>query len=167
MEWFGLKCRCLNPLSGRPVIVFIVPLSGITQVITENYPQNRSPEELNKKGFEILTKLQLTKSVPAVGVMFVKKQKGVISIDPIVWVRDIKTLFFETACASGTAAVGLVEAMKLARSQNRSEICALFSICQPSGNFLKVFIKLKNGIPDYAEIGGPVKIIKKQVIDIY
>lgn len=141
------------------MIVFIVPLSGITQVITENYPQNRSPEELKKKGFEILTKLQLTKSVPAAGVMFVKKQNGVISIDPVVWVRDIKTLFYETACASGTTAVAVVEALKFGQPSSS------FSIRQPSGYSLEVFIKLEkefgNNIVSLAEIGGPVKIIEK------
>ena len=139
------------------MITFIVALEGITQVISYQPLKTRSREEIKLQGFKILTKLKLTQSVPAAGVMFVKKQNGIISIDPVVWVRDIQTLFYETACASGTTAVALAEAVK---TKNKFE--SVFSILQPSGKLLNVLIKIKKDTPDYAEIGGPVKILLRR-----
>ena len=133
-------------------------LEGITQVISYRPLKTNSKEEIKLQGFKILKKLKLTQSVPAAGVMFVKKQNGVISINPVVWVRDIQTLFYETACASGTTAIALAKSLK---TGNKSR--AVFSILQPSGELLKVLIRLKNNVPDYAEIGGPVKILKKNI----
>ena len=140
------------------MIAFIVALEGITQVITYKSLKNSSREEIKLQGFKILRKLSLTRSVPAAGVMFVSQRNNGLKIDPIVWVRDIKTLFYETACASGTTAVALAKAV---RAKNKSKTA--ISILQPSGKLLKVLILLKNGIPDYAEIGGLIIILKKNI----
>ena len=140
------------------MIAFIVALEGITQVISYRPLKISSKEEIKLQGYKILEKLRLTQSVPAAGVMFAKKQYGIISIDPVVWVRDIQTLFYETACASGTTAIALAEANRLERKSR-----AVFSVLQPSGKLLKVLLKLKNGVPDYAEIGGAIKILKKNI----
>lgn len=133
-------------------------LEGITQVISYQPLKTSSQEEIKIQGFKILKKLGLTQSVPAAGIMFAKKLNGVISIDPVVWVRDIQALFYETACASGTTAVALAEAIGSKRKTR-----AVFSILQPSGKLLKVIIRLKNGVSDSAEIGGSVKILKKNI----
>jgi diaminopimelate epimerase len=89
--------------------------------------------------------------------MFAKKQDLIISIDPVVWVRDIQTLFYETACASGTAAVAIAEALKQKRSLNR------LSVLQPSGIPLLTTVRLSKGKVLFAEIGGPVKILKENI----
>ncbi len=133
-------------------------LEGITQVITYQPLKTNSREEIKLQGYKILEKLRLTQTVPAAGIMFVSRKNNRLKIDPVVWVRDIKTLFYETACASGTTAVALAKAVM---SENKSK--AAISILQPSGKLLKVLIKLKNGVPDYAEIGGPVRILKKNI----
>lgn len=137
------------------MIAFIVALEGITQVISYRPLKISSKEEIKLQGYKILEKLRLTQSVPAAGVMFAKKQYGIISIDPVVWVRDIQTLFYETACASGTTAIALAETIRLER-KSRAE----FSVLQPSKTF-KSPHSIKNGVPDYAEIGGAIKILKK------
>lgn len=165
----------------------IVELEGITQVVTPLPRSNNSPDKLKQQGLEILKRLKLIASRPASGVMFVSRQDEILKIDPVVWVRDIKTLFYETACASGTTAVGLIETLnsvKQSRNRSRKPFLSetslsavipgstrnlsrfLFSIRQPTGNSLKVLIKLKNGIPDYAEIGGPVNVIKKLTMSL-
>ena len=46
-------------------------------------------------------------SHPAAGVMFVYKTNTSTSLYPIVWVRDIQTFVFESACGSGTIAYAL------------------------------------------------------------
>lgn len=132
-------------------------LEGITQVISYLSLRTNSKEEIKLLGFKILKKLGLTQSVPAAGVMFVKKQNGVISIDPVVWVRDIKTLFYETACASGTTAVAIVEALKQKRNINS------FPILQPSGVSLLATVRISNSRVSFVEIGGPIKILKKNI----
>lgn len=133
------------------MITFIVALEGITQIISYQPLKTNSREKIKLQGFKILKKLGLTQSVPATGVMFVNKQKGVISIKPVVWVRDIKTLFYETACASGTTAVAIVEALKQKRNINS------FPILQPSGASLLATVRLSNSKVSFVEIGGPVR----------
>jgi len=44
------------------------------------------------------------------GVMFLAPSEFGVRMRPVVLVRDIDTLFYETACGSGTTAIGLLEA---------------------------------------------------------
>lgn len=139
------------------MITFIVALEGITQVISYRPLKTSSQEKIKIQGFKILKKLGLTQSVPAAGVMFVNKKNGVISIDPVVWVRDIQTLFYETACASGTTAAAIVETLKRKRNINS------FPILQPSGASLLATVRLSKNLISFAEIGGPVNILQKNI----
>ena len=36
----------------------------------------------------------------AIGIMLLEKETGKIKINPIVWVKEIDTVFYETACVS-------------------------------------------------------------------
>jgi len=124
----------------------IVNLQGITQVITASKPGKR-------KAKIILNQLGLTTSVPAAGVMFIKKDQNKIELDPFVWVHDIKTFFNETACASGTAAVGYY----LAKKNNQA---LQLAIIQPSKESINVAVKLiANQLPQ-VKISGPIKILQ-------
>jgi len=138
------------PFSPNPVIqklgYTVINLEGITQVITAQKPGKQKTKR-------ILKKLNLLTTVPAAGVMFIRKEKGQLKLDPFVWVRDIKTFFNETACASGTAAVGFYLARKLNRAAD-------FSILQPSKQILNVSVQFK---PLLVKISGQVKIIKKNL----
>lgn len=132
----------------------IVPLDGITQVVTPAPSRELNQKRLKNVGFRLLERLSLTMSVPASGVMFLSRKNGAIAIDPVVWVRDIKTLFYETACASGTTAVGIVEAMR------RNRDLMNFPILQPSG--IPLLANVRIGLRELtASIGGPVTILKK------
>ena len=84
----------------------VVELEGITQVIAGS-PKGSTVEEIKAEGMEILSKLGLTDSVEASGVMFISKDGNGIKTEPVVWVRDIERVFYETACGSGTAAMGI------------------------------------------------------------
>lgn len=130
-------------------------LEGITQVITYRSLKTSSKKEIKLQGFKILEKLRLTQTMPAAGVMFAEKKNGVISINPVVWVRDIKTLFYETACASGTTAVAIIEALERKRN------IRFLPILQPSGTSLLATVRLSNNRVSFAEIGGPVSILQK------
>lgn len=131
-------------------IGLVVQLEGITQVVT-NVPEDITDEESAKaKGKKILEELNLMESTPAAGVMFFDGQ----SIQPVVWVRNeesgMETLFYETACGSGTTAVGI----KLALESGANIIrCPIF---QPSGEKIEVTVITDNGVPQKAYISGPV-----------
>jgi ribosomal protein S18 acetylase RimI-like enzyme len=129
-------------------------LEGITQVIAQKPKNINQPETIKKLGMEILNQLDLTNNpqVPAAGVMFIDQKEQQIIADPVVWVRDIKTCFYETACGSGTAAVGLY-LTRMSGSKQGS-----YSVRQPSGMIIEVTADLTNNTPAVF-ISGPVKVL--------
>lgn len=107
--------------------IFIVKMNGmITIVIQEEQARKylSDKERLKELGMEFIHKYHLEYS-EAVGVMFCEKNESVIKINPVVWVKDINTLFYETACGSGTTATSMVEAYLQKKSIR-------LSILQPS-----------------------------------
>jgi histidine racemase len=87
--------------------------------------------------------------------MFTSKVgEQLIKIEPIVYVRDINTLFYETACGSGSTAVALVESLKT--KNNKTEL----DVLQPSGKLISVKVLINKGKFIYAEIDGEVEIVK-------
>lgn len=137
---------------------FLVKLQGITHLVTPK-PQNIQSEKLKIMAKKLLAKYKLLFSEKAAGVMFVSNiKRNNVTIDPVVWVRDLETLFYETACASGTTAVGLWKA-----KQSKSKKTTL-KVKQPTGMFISVTVKKdKNQFID-ALIEGPIKLLKKEVI---
>jgi len=128
----------------------IVEMDGITQVVMNNPFESVDEEEVKAFAYKKLSEMGLLNSVPAAGVMLVSSENGVLRIDPVVWVRDIQTLFYESACGSGTTAVGLVQALL-----NNKPISQ--KIIQPSGMSIEVFIDFDGRQFNYAEISGPVE----------
>ncbi|MBP7841674.1 hypothetical protein KA037_03315 [Patescibacteria group bacterium] len=57
---------------------------------------------------------------------------NIISLYPVVWVRDMQTFIFESACGSGTIAYALYT-YQLTKSTH-------VSVLQPSGSILEVEI---------------------------
>lgn len=134
--------------------LFRIDLEGITLLV---YISNRqiNPQKLKSYAFEILKRENLIYSVPAAGVMFITNRRKFIELKPVVWVRDIETLFYETACASGTAAVGIWKAF-----QTPKKIVNV-KILQPSGKFIEaeIYKKGKSLIDVY--IDGEIEILQK------
>ena len=131
--------------------LYIVPLQGITQVVVYRQAKFSSERAAKTQAVKILRLLNLDVSQKASGVMFVTRKNN-LAIEPVVWVRSIKTLFYETACASGTTAVALVEALK-----NKSSLTNI-PIIQPSGEEITVSVSLKNGKFSKARICGQIKL---------
>ncbi|MBI5123375.1 D-alanyl-D-alanine carboxypeptidase family protein, partial [Candidatus Roizmanbacteria bacterium] len=96
--------------------------------------------EIDSRGLQLL---------PAVGVIYIDSTPNKISIIPIVYVRDINTLYYETGCASGTTAVGLV----LAKYKNKS--ITDLPVWQPSGLPIKISVNFEKQKFIYAQIQGP------------
>lgn len=134
--------------------LFRVDLDGITQLV---YISNRqiNPQSLKSYAFEILQRENLIYSVPAAGVMFVTDRVKFIELKPIVWVRDIETLLYETACASGTAAIGIWKAFQT------SQKVVNVKILQPSGKLIEaeIYKKGKSLIDVYIE--GEIEILQR------
>lgn len=68
----------------------------------------------------------------AAGVMFISAVNNIISLYPVVWVRDMQTFILESACGSGTIAYALY-AYQLTKATH-------LSVLQPSGSILEVEI---------------------------
>lgn len=135
--------------------LFRVDLEGITQLVYIQKRRINNSQDLKKSAFKILEGENLIYSVPAAGVMFINDQDKYIELKPVVWVRDIETLLFETACASGTAAVGIWKAVQDKKSFTKVQVK------QPSGKLIEAQIyKKKQGILD-VYINGEVEILEK------
>lgn len=132
--------------------LFRIDLEGITQLVCLDYVSGIKPEKLKSIAFEILKKKNLIYSVPAAGVMFIEEKNKLIQLKPIVWVRDIKTILYETACATGTAAVGLWKASQTSKKATK------IKVLQPSGKFIEAQV---NKNPFKVLIDGPVEILGK------
>lgn len=128
-----------------------VTFEGITHVVIyDSKVSGLSEADLKQKAFNILEKQRLTKSVIAAGVMFVTQTSPKVVLKPVVWVRDIQTLYYETACGSGTCAVGL----DFARKQNKS---ISLSVIQPSLGCINTKVVLNKEVVTYAEISGEIQ----------
>lgn len=139
--------------------VTIVHLSGITHVLLyspffefdKNTCFDFAKNAIKKLGLE---------NKEAVGCIFVSKEKENISIDPVVWVRGTNSMYYETACGSGTAAVGFYFSKKARKNFKRN-------ILQPSGKSIRVEVKIdSNSNIKSLAIGGVVDIIAKGVLYI-
>jgi diaminopimelate epimerase len=103
---------------------------------------------------EIRKKLGLTEE-GAIGCIWYKNNaSNDYSIKPVVWVRGTNSTYFETACGSGTVALGLFLA-----KENKADIN--ISIGQPSGESIWVSVDFDEtkGCFNEAWIGGKVNII--------
>ena len=132
--------------------IFIAKMNGMVTVVVQDdkakkYLDDR--DNLKSWGMNFIHKYHLEYS-EAVGVMFCEIVKGVIKINPIVWVKAIKTLFYETACGSGTTATCMVEAFLKKQSVK-------IDILQPSGLIITADIIYEEGSFKKATILGNVE----------
>lgn len=138
--------------------VYIVKIEGIIMVVLQDFVTFKYLKEerkLKEIGKEFIKKLNL-ENYRAVGVMFCEKYDGNIKINPIVWVKEIDTLFYETACGSGSTAVCMVEAFLDKQAKT-------VDIIQPSGEIITTKVEYENGKFIKAIISGKVEKEK----DIY
>lgn len=135
--------------------ISLIEIEGITHLITAK-PENKTQDELKKEGKKILKKFGLLASRKCAGVMFLSKKENTVVMDPIVWIRDVATLYFETACASGATAVGVWEAYKSKKNKT------IIKLLQPSGQFLTATITKNATRFTDAIIEGPIKILLKE-----
>jgi len=91
--------------------------------------------------------------VPAVGMLFVEGD----GMTPVVYVRDTDSVFWESSCASGSAAVACWYASK--------ELDGIFReyLIQPGGAISTEVIR-KNGCTVSVRIGGKIKLGNRMTV---
>ncbi len=107
----------------------LVDLGGIVHFVLD--PSHKfvdEPDQYRAIHGEVVRALGIGDK-PAVGVIWQEVLPVGIKIHPVVWVRDIDSFFYETACGSGTLAT-------LAASGKQN-----LSITQPSGQSIESFRK--------------------------
>lgn len=133
--------------------MYKVKMQGMTTIVirenlSKKYLQNK--QSLKEKTNKIIDKLML-RDKEAVGVMYTEKEEEKIKMTPVVWVKSIDTLFLETACGSGSTAVGMIESY----IKNKSSI---IDIIQPSGKIITTENTFLNGKILTAKIIGEIEI---------
>lgn len=139
---------------------WIVEMEGITHYIDFDSAiiEGLTPEEIKQLSLSRIKDKSLD-SFPASGVIYVKELKDKsLQITPVVYVKDIDTLFLETACGSGTCALGQVVAIK-----NQQSVYQL-PILQPTGQIIKISVEYNDGQFKYAQIEGQVKKLSEGII---
>ena len=121
----------------------LVHLPGISHLTTTTKVKKTDVKKLLKQ-YKLLNK-------PAAGIITYTIRKKYILIRPLVWVRLTKTIYDETACASGSLAV-VVALLKEIKAD-------IFYIRQPSGFTLTVTQNKK-----YLFLSGPIIDMKKMNI---
>ncbi|MDR1773352.1 MAG: hypothetical protein LBR30_00525 [Clostridioides sp.] len=118
--------------------VYLVKMNGITHIVVEAELTKKileSDDVIKTVAMDFIKKYEIDDD-DAIGVMFLEEEtkeklEDNIKMKPVVWVKKIDTLFYETACASGTMSVGIVKSFQKNESVD-------LSIIQPSKKVLKV-----------------------------
>lgn len=135
----------------------LVNIDGILIVI---FDEKTSKEYIRKlKDNEEQTKIEMkqfmSKSIQttekAIGVMLLEKVSDKIKINPIVWVKDIDTVFYETACGSGSLATAIYNYYNCKKD--------VLELIQPSGYSISIELKVKEQKIKKAIITGIVEEI--------
>lgn len=130
-----------------------VKLDGILIAIIDEINSKKYIKKLKKD--EEKTKLELKEVMKkfntkekAVGIILLEKECEKIKINPIIWVKTVDTLYYETACGSGSLATAIYK--NYIRGTKELEII------QPSGYSIKIEINKNKEYLEKAIISGKV-----------
>lgn len=113
-----------------------------------------SKEKINRLDAKKILRKNILLKNEATGIISYKNiGANTYKINPIVWVRDTKTLCEETACASGTLALAYMLYKKIGIKK--------LNIKQPSGFVFKTLVANKE-----IKLSGPIISVKKETIVI-
>lgn len=144
--------------------IYEIIMNGIKFIILEKEISEKyllDLKNIKSNAIDIINKYNI-KDNKAIGVIFIEEKDERIKIHPVVWVKSINTLFYETACGSGTTAVTILEAIKCNCNKK-------LEIIQPSNQIITAKVDLSKGKVEDAYIFGNIKVdkIKKKIkIDV-
>lgn len=129
-----------------------VKFKGITQLVISTGSTHAVLKQILNSGYLSLD------AEPALGVSSYDERTKQALFS--VWVKNVNTIFNETACGSGTAAIGIAQATNAKRSQN-------LQIVQPSDEPINVRVETDNdGKAKGAEISSPIKILYSGMMEL-
>ena len=143
----------VSDILGKDGIFNFVKLDGICLAVvseedSKSYLKNlRKDENRAKNELKEIMKT-FCSSENAVGIILLEEEKAKIKINPVIWVKTIDTLYYETACGSGSLATAIYK--------NNLETTRNLEILQPSGFRLKIELDVKQGVLQNARISGKV-----------
>lgn len=140
----------------------IVNLDGITQIIINEEKSKKyisklklDEEKTKQELKELIIKIEKAISEKdyliskqAVGIVLLENEDGKTKINPVVWVRQTDTLYYETSCGSGSIATGIY---KYLETKNKE-----YEIKQVSGYSVFVKIDAKDMKINNVEVSGEV-----------
>lgn len=128
----------------------LIQLDGISHLIvdTKYSPFDNTNYEVAARSFLDAAGLN---SLPAAGVIWTTKGDDVYQMDPVVFVREINTCFYETSCGSGATALALDEVLK------KGETSGIVTVVPPSGVPLVVTVATDDSGPK-ATLRGMVEV---------
>ena len=131
----------------------LVSLEGISHIILDNKKVPFNKNNYKKDFINFRDKLNL-QDKEAVGVMWKNiENDGSITMEPVVWVKETNSYYYETSCGSGTIALAL--SMAKEGSSDYQE----FKIYQPSGKYITAIVEKNEYQFVKAYIEGEVDII--------
>lgn len=124
--------------------ISVVYLSGISHAFLDKRKFKFSEDNCLKEAKKIIHQLNLTK-LPAVGVIWF----GGNQINPVVYVKDIDSLFYENSCGSGSIAYGIYHVYLKDKDGLFN-----FDVVQKNKEVVKVTIELRDKIITSAKLYG-------------
>lgn len=126
----------------------LVQLDGITQLVATEPQNDQTPRQLLTSLLQV-DKYRLGQQ-PCVGVTYYDPTTGKAQF--CVWIKAVDTIFDETACGSGTCAIGVAQVWETRKS-------AVLEVIQPSGEIIRTEATYRPEGVDRSFIAGGVKIL--------
>lgn len=127
--------------------ISVVHIPGISHIFLDMNIFKFDKENYSIQARSIIKKLNLL-NLPAVGVIWFEDRQ----IHPVVYVKDIDTLFYENSCGSGSIAYGIYQVYL-----NNQDGLFSYDVIQKNREVIKVTIELKDKIITHAKLYGETK----------
>ena len=139
---------------------YTVRMEGITHYLDFDTFQleGLSAEEIKAKSMQKIRQRGLDQE-PAAGIIYVSISENGYEIIPVVYVRDVDSLYLETACGSGTTALGMALALQSGRSIKE------IPVLQPSGMSIEISVDYDGKEFKYAQIQGCIEKLSNGTIE--
>lgn len=141
----------------------IVNLDGITLVVIDEIASRAYIKQLKEDEIRVKNNLkEIMKNIntdeKAIGIILLETVDKFLKINPVIWVKEIDTLYYETACGSGSLAATLYKCYM--------EDIKKMKILQPSGFYIEIDIEGLNDYIDRAIVRGKIVDVKQECISI-
>ena len=140
----------------------IVPQTQSAPYVREIYANSTNREEQTKIALNFLERKVKEESLTVgktYGVVFLEHIVDVLKIHPFVHVTTTDTTFYESACGSSAASVGLLQSFLIGESVN-------FSLLQPSGSLIRVEVDYQADKFSKVRISGGIKIGSTYTLEV-